>query len=129
MITAFDDDEFFADESPKDRDDAAKSSSEGKLDELEDIQLDGFQFVRTEFFAHIHEPSFTFNDGKVGVNTACVRKLPSNEYIQILINKETKMLVIKPCDEYDLFSYQWGHTKNGKRFPRQVTARLFFMKV
>ncbi len=129
MITAFDDDEFYTDENPDSLNDAVRSGPGGKLDELEDIQLNGFQFVRTEFFAHIHEPSFTFNDGKVGVNTACVRKLPEHEYIQILINKETKMLVIKPCDEYDLFSYQWGHTKNGKRFPRQVTARLFFMKV
>ena len=105
------------------------NSNNDPEDQLEDIELNGFQFVRTEFFAHTHEPSFTFYDGKVGVNTACVRKLPEHEYIQILINKETRMMVIRPCDEYDLFSFQWGHTKNGKRFPRQVTARLFFMKV
>ncbi len=129
MITAFDDDDFYTDEGPDNCDDDVRCGPEGKPDELKDIKLNGFQFVRTEFFAHTHEPSFTFNDGKVGVNTACVRKLPANEYIQILINKKTKMLVIKPCNEYDLFSYQWGHTKNGKRFPRQVTARLFFMKV
>ena len=122
MTNSYDDDPRIPEHQPE-------NSQDNSDDQLEDINLDGFQFVRTEFFAHIHEPSFTFNDGKVGVNTACVRKLPDHEYIQILINKETQMMVIRPCDEYDLFSFQWGHTKNGKRFPRQVTARLFFMKV
>ncbi len=128
MITIYEDDESYRNDLHK-NDNQLDSSEETQEDQLEDIELNGFQFVRTEFFAHIHEPSFTFNDGKVGVNTASVRKLPNSEYIQILINKETHMMVIKPCDEFDLFSFQWGQTKNGKRFPRQVTARLFFMKV
>ena len=98
-------------------------------DEQEEVDLRGFQVVRREFFAHVREPSIIFNDGKVGVNTACVRKLPEVEYVQILIHREKKLLAIKPCDELDLYSFQWGSTKNGKRFPRQVTGRLFYMKV
>ncbi len=128
MMITFDDEESKAIISSE-KTNPAGSGLEVQEDQFENIELSGFQFVRTEFFAHIHEPSFTFNDGKVGVNTAAVRKLPDCEYIQILINKETHMMVIKPCDEYDLFSFQWGHIKKGKRFPRQVTARLFFIKV
>lgn len=30
----------------------------------------GYQVVRGEFFAHTYEPSFTFNQFKVSVNTA-----------------------------------------------------------
>lgn len=51
------------------------------------------------------------------------------EYVQILINREKQMLAIKPCGELDLFSFLWGTTKAGKRFPRAVTGKLFFMKV
>ena len=102
---------------------------DNSIDNPEKIDLKGFQVVRREFFAHVREPSIIFNDGKVGVNTACVRKLPDVEYVQILIHREKKLLAIKPCDELDLYSFQWGNTKNGKRFPRQVTGRLFFMKV
>ena len=98
-------------------------------EQLEEMQLNGFQFVRTEFLAHLHEPSFSFNDGKVGVNVACVNRLPEVEFIQILINRESKMLVVKPCDEFDLFSFRWCTVKDGKHIPRQVTGRLFFMKV
>ena len=109
-------------------DDSIHMGPEGS-GEAEEMKLNGFQFVRTEFLAHLHEPSFSFNDGKVGVNAACVKRLPTVDYIQILINRETKMLVVKPCDEFDLFSFRWCTISHGKRIPRQVTGRLFFMKV
>ena len=63
-------------------------------EEAEEMKLNGFQFVRTEFLAHLHEPSFSFNDGKVGVNAACVKRLPTVDSIQILFNRETRMLVV-----------------------------------
>jgi hypothetical protein len=109
-------------------DDSIHVDPEG-AEEAEEMKLNGFQFVRTEFLAHLHEPSFSFNDGKVGVNAACVKRLPTVDYIQILINRETRMLVVKPCDEFDLFSFRWCTVKGDKRIPRQVTGRLFFMKV
>lgn len=43
-----------------------------------DFSYDGFQVVRREFFAHIFEPSITFNNCKVGFNTAY--QLGGNRY-------------------------------------------------
>ncbi len=97
--------------------------------EEEELDLNEFEVARSEFFADIREPAFVFNDGKVGVNTACVRRLPDVEYVQILINRKKQKLAIRPCSEEDLFSISWGKTKNGRRFPRQITGRMFFMKV
>ena len=87
----------------------------------------GYQVVRGEFFAHIFEPSFTFNSNKVAVNTACVKKLPEVEYVQILVNPETKMLVVRPCSEEEKDSFRW--CSNGKRAPKQINCRIFFAKV
>ena len=100
-------------------------------EEIEEVEFDysGFQVVRREFFAHLQEPSIVFNQGKVGVNSACVRKLPSIDFIQILINREKKTLVIRPCEESDIHSFRWSTEKKGKKYPRQVTGKLFFMKV
>lgn len=97
----------------------------------ERIQLDlnEFEVARSEFFAHTHEPSFIFNDGKIGVNTACVRRLPEVDYVQILINRKKHKLVVRVCQEEDIFSILWAKTKDGKRFPRQITGKMFFMKV
>lgn len=105
---------------------------EMKHDEpIENVKLDlnEFEVARSEFFAHMREPSFIFNDGKVGVNSACVRKLPEVDYVQFLINRNKKKLAIRACQEDDIFSIQWARTKDGKRLPRQITGRMFFMKV
>ncbi len=105
---------------------------EMKLDDtIENVQLDlnEFEVARSEFFAHTREPSFIFNDGKVGVNAACVRKLPEVDYVQFLINRSKKKLAIRACQEDDICSIQWARTKDGKRLPRTITVRMFFMKV
>ena len=99
--------------------------------EVEEVDFDysGFQVVRREFFAHLQEPSIVFNQGKIGVNTACIRKLPEIEYIQILVNRDKKQLVVRPCEESDIHSFMWCSSKDGKKHPRQVTGKLFFMKI
>ena len=101
-------------------------------EEPEKIQLDlnEFEVDRSEFFAHMREPSFIFNEGKVGVNTACVRRLPEVEYVQLLINRKKQKLAVRVCKEEDIFSIPWAKTtKDGKRMPRTITGRMFFMKV
>ncbi|WP_196808584.1 integrase [Butyrivibrio sp. AC2005] len=99
----------------------------GQIDIIEDdsFSYEDFQVVRGEFFAHVFEPSITFSDSKVYVNTACVKKLPETDYIQILINKEKKKLVVRPCNEDERDSFRWC-SATAKRSPKQVTCRPFF---
>ena len=94
-----------------------------------DFSYEGFQVVRGEFFAHMYEPSITFNNCKVSLNTACIKKLPEVEYVQILVNPETMKLAVRPCNEDDKDSFLWCNNKNGKRKPKQITCRLFFAKL
>ena len=63
-------------------------SSSRDLQIIEDdaFSYEGYQVVRGEFFAHTYEPSFTFNANKVSVNTACIKKLPKTDFVQILVN-------------------------------------------
>lgn len=99
------------------------------LVEDETFSLDGYQVVRGEFFAHIFEPSFTFNNYKVSVNTACIKKLPSTDFVQILVNPEEKKLAVKPCPEETKDSLRWCSANQNKRTPKQITCRVFFAKV
>ena len=93
------------------------------------FSYDGYQVVRREFFAHMYEPSITFNNYKVSVNTACLARLPKVEYVQILVNPETKRLAIRPSSEDEKDSFLWCTTKGEKRKPKQVICRMFFAKV
>jgi len=92
----------------------------------ENFSLEGFQVVRGEFFAHMYEPSITFNNGKVTLNTACIKKLPFVNYIKFLVNQNTMKLVIQPSDEEMKDSFRWCSEKNGKKKPKQITCRVFF---
>lgn len=96
--------------------------------DVDDFSFDGYQVVRGEFFAHVYEPSITFCNYKVGVNTACIKKLPEFDYVQILVNPTDKKLAVRPCSEDEKDSFRWC-SGSAKRNPKQITCRMFFAKV
>ena len=94
----------------------------------QNFDFEGYQVVRREFFAHQREPAANFNNCKFYVNSACLKKFPSANYVQVLINRETKTMALRPCDEGDRDSFSWC-TSNGTRKSKQITCRLFYAKI
>lgn len=107
---------------------SSKAKSDIEIYEDSSFSYDGFQVVRGEFFAHIYEPSFSFNNNKVYVNMACIKKLPEYDYIQILVNPDTKKLAVRPCKEDEKDSFRWCSATE-KRTPKQITCKMFYAKV
>lgn len=97
-----------------------------EIHEVDDFSFEGYEVVRGEFFAHIYEPSITFSKSKITMNTACIKKLPDIEYVQILVNPQKKQLAIRPCNEDAKDSFKWCTAKHK---PKQITCRVFFAKV
>ena len=91
--------------------------------------LNDFEVTRGEFYAHMREPRLTLSDGKVQVNTACIRKMADVDYIQILINRMSHKLAIRACTEDDLFCLPWVRVKDGIRYPRPISGKIFILKV
>lgn len=114
---------------PTDGSTPALDKNDEILDLGEDFDFDGFQVVRREFFAHLHEPSVTFNKCKFSVNTACLAKFPTSDYAQVLINRQKKILALRPCPEGARDSFQWCSISKGKRKPKPITCKLFFAKI
>lgn len=106
-----------------------KSAKTIEVTEDDDFSYEGFQVVRGEFFSHIYEPTFTFSDYKVNVNTACVKKLPDVDYIQLLVNPVEKKLVVRPCGEDEKDSLRWSTKSIKKRAPKKITCKIFYAKV
>lgn len=106
---------------------AVASSEEVILDDA--FSYDGYQVVRGEFFAHVYEPSITFNNCRVSLNSACLIRLPDINYVQILVNPEEKKLAVRPSSDDEKDSFLWCTTKGTKRKPKQITCRMFFAKV
>lgn len=96
-----------------------------EIDEV-DFNFDDYQVVRGEFFAHLFEPSITFNMNKIYLNTACIKKFPNVDYVQILVNSEDKKLAVRPCSGEEKDSFLWCTVK---RKPKQITCRVFWGKI
>ncbi len=94
----------------------------------EDLSLNGYEVVRGEFFAHTFEPSFVFDNYKIRVNTACIRKLPETDYVQILVNPAEKKLAVRPCEESAKDSFRWV-ANSKKHSPKNISCKVFFAKI
>lgn len=105
------------------------STNDEVVDMGTDFDFEGFQVVRREFFAHLHEPSVTFNNYKFYVNCACLNKFPEASFVQVLVNQETKIMALRPCVENARDSFAWCGISKKKRSPRQITCKLFFAKM
>lgn len=105
-----------------------QAKNEMEITDIPNFNFDGYQVVRGEFFAHLYEPSITFNNYKVAVNTACIRKIPDFDFIQILVHPEKKKLTVRPCSEDEKDSFRWCSATK-KRTPKQITCRPFFAKI
>ncbi|OON87458.1 hypothetical protein BXO88_04085 [Oribacterium sp. C9] len=110
-----------------------QSSSSVPEEEIIDLgnnfDFNGFQVVRREFFAHIHEPAVTLCNCKFYVNSACLQRFPDTNSVQVLINQNTKVMAIKPCPPDSKDSFIWCSISKGKRKPRQITCKIFFAKL
>ena len=49
------------------------------------------------------------------VNMACIQKFPEVDHVQVLVNKDTKLLAIMPCPENARDSFAWCSISKGKR--------------
>lgn len=115
---------------PEESSGEAINADEEEILELgDDFDFDGFQVVRREFFAHLREPSVSFNNCKFSANASCLSKFPETEYVQVLVNRDSKILALRPCEEGDRDSFRWCNLVKGKRKPKAITCKLFFAKI
>lgn len=93
------------------------------------VDFSNFQVVRGEYYADIRSPFITFNKFKVYVNSACLRLFPDAEYVLILVNKASKLMVLRPCEPLARDAYRWRKESKGKIVPRQGVCKLLFALV
>lgn len=91
--------------------------------------VNGMHIVPGELFPQICEATFTVNVRESYANTACVRLLPDTDYVQYLIDDETQMFGLLPCDRLDSHAFRWSRIKNGKRVPVHRTGKDFVLVI
>lgn len=98
---------------------------------VENVNYDGFEVVRREFFSHTFEVSVSFRIDSIMFNTATLKKMPNVRYVQFIVNPEKKKIVIKSCDVDDKDAIRWCqyNERLDKRTPKKILCRMFAAKV
>ena len=109
--------------SREEREEAARIAEEASF------SFEGYQVVRREFFSHKFDPTLTIRGNSIIFNNACISKLESVVYVQVLVNPTTEKLVIRPCEEGARDAIRWCIAKENKRKSRQITCGLFTAKL
>jgi len=117
-------------------DDVIKITSEDvtyeddEIEEVDDFELDGYQVIRREFYAHMFDPAVSFKSDSLQFNTACINKIDAF-YVHMLINPSDKRLVVRACDEDAKDAIRWCRLsrKTGKRAPRKIGCRILELKL
>ena len=91
----------------------------------EDFSYDGYQVVRRELFAHLREPAVVIRRDSATFNTACIAGLEDAVYIQILVNQDSKRMVVRKCEENDKDALRWCVAKPDKRKSRKMKNKIF----
>lgn len=95
-------------------------------EEIETVELAGYQVTRPELFSHSREPAITVWHDRIKFNMACLRKFPGVTHIQLLIHPDQKRIIIRPCEKDAPESLRWcsgGGEKEIKN--RDMVCKLF----
>ena len=97
------------------------------MDYVESDDLSSYEVVQSEMFHSPEVPQLTFSSGRFHVNRYCIGQFPTDDYVQILVSKEKKSIVLLPGTEKRKDSLRW--VSGEKRKPRNIGSDVFFYLV
>ncbi len=76
-------------------------------------------------------PAITIKRNKIRFNMNAINLLGGCQYVQILINREEKYMLVVPCNEEAVFPVDWCKkvAKTGKIQPRDITSKFLSPKL
>ena len=93
---------------------------------VEEINLAGYQVTKAELFSHTKEPAITVWENRIKFNMACLRRFPGVTHIQILIHPEQKRLIVRPCKPDTPDSLRWAKGGGEKELQnRELLCKIF----
>ena len=91
----------------------------------ENFSYEGYQIVRREMFAHQRVPSVTIRKDSITFNTACINGLEDAIYVQLMMSRNQRRMLVLKCDESTKEAIRWCIAKPDKRKTRKITGPNF----
>ncbi|MEE3495214.1 MAG: helix-turn-helix transcriptional regulator [Butyrivibrio sp.] len=89
------------------------------------LNIENGEIVRRQFMSRVNDEAATLTPDGVSFSTQCIRKWEGIDYIQIIIVKEQKLMIIRKSNEDELDAQRWCRIKDGKIIRRKITGREF----
>jgi hypothetical protein len=87
------------------------------------IDIENSGVCRQELLSRKNNPTVTLKFCSVHFNIHAVRMLDECGHIKIMIHREKKILIAKPCDKNDIDALQWSRlSKCGKVEPKKISG-------
>ena len=87
--------------------------------------LHGYQIIRTQFFASASKVSMNISPRGLRFSTACIRKFPEIECIELKVNPLEPMLAVVPCNERHKNKMRWAMLRGNTISVRAISAGAF----
>lgn len=114
-------------EKPINASEPQKPTSKG-IESLEELK--NFEVLRTEFATSVFKPKVILSYETISFNKACLKLLPSTKYVNVLIDRHKKRIIILPVTKHAKDALQWRtNSPNGDAKRRVCTAKKFGEKL
>lgn len=91
------------------------------------MDFNNYEVVRQELVSGIDDIFLTFNRGKMYINSYGLRQFPDEDYVYVMVDDDTKCMVLKPAKNKKRDNFKWSAGIN-KRKPRHVRCvPLFYL--
>lgn len=97
----------------------AQELSDSVIVEEGDIDLRGFEIVRSQFMDVANKLTVSFTSKKIKFSTACLRKLEC-DHIEMLVHPTRKSLIVRKTSPDSRLAFHWGKTKEELLIPKDI---------
>ena len=94
------------------------------LDELQTLEV-----LRTEFTSSVLRPKLIIAFDNISFNKACVKLLPGTQFINVLIDRVKRRIIVLPANRHAKDALKWCNVKKGEIRKKNCTARKFGEKL
>ncbi len=91
---------------------------------LNEIDMDGYQVVRSQYFQKVVEPIATLWNNGIGFGLGAFQSLNNPETVQILLNDKTKSLLIRPVSSSQTDAVSWRRCKGEPKYSKLECPQL-----
>jgi len=92
-------------------------------------ELQSFEVLRTELASPFFKAKIILGYDSISFNKACVKLLSDTQYINVLIDRNKRRIIVLPVNKHAKDALKWCNVKNGEITKRACTAKKFGEKL